>query len=194
MNAKGDANRSVRLTKRRLCDALVALLAEKPVREITVRELTAMAGVSRGTFYFHYCDIYDLLEKLENEQLQALHTVTDGVLAGLDGAEPPPALEALFNFLCQNEALCSALLGPHGDPQFSQRLKETIERQVVGHFAAEGEETARQRYLAGFAVNGCMGSVERWLQEGHQADPREMAVLTWQAIHAIRAIAQLPVS
>ena len=57
MNAKGDANRSVRMTKRRLSDALIALLAQKPVREITVRELTTLAKVSRGTFYFHYTEI-----------------------------------------------------------------------------------------------------------------------------------------
>lgn len=189
MNAKGDANRSVRLTKRRLSEALVTLLADKPAREITVRELTATAGVSRGTFYFHYCDIYDLLEKLESEQMQALHSVTDGVLAGIDGEEPPETLEAVFEFLQQNEALCRALLGPHGDPQFVARLKETIERQVVGHFSGDEPEDARQRYLAGFAVSGCLGSVEKWLQDGKKISPKEMSGLTWRAIRAIRHMA-----
>lgn len=58
MNAKGDANRSVRQTKQRLYEALVHLLQQKSLREITVRELTELAGISRGTFYFHYADIY----------------------------------------------------------------------------------------------------------------------------------------
>lgn len=60
MNSKGEENRSVRLTRKRLSDALITLLMQKPVREITVRELTELANVSRGTFYFHYTDIYDL--------------------------------------------------------------------------------------------------------------------------------------
>ncbi|MDD4851137.1 MAG: TetR/AcrR family transcriptional regulator [Gemmiger sp.] len=188
MNAKGDANRSVRQTKRRLCEALVALLATKPARQITVRELTTLAGVSRGTFYFHYCDIYDLLEQIETEQLTALHQVTDGVLAGLDGEAPPPALEALFCFLQNNEALCSALIGPNGDPQFVQRLKETISRQVVGHFEHPSQTGPRAAYLAGFAVNGCLGSVEKWLQDGRQCPPPEMARLTWHAIRAVRSL------
>lgn len=58
MNAKGDANRSVRQTKQRLYEALIHLLQQKSLREITVRELTELAGISRGTFYFHYADIY----------------------------------------------------------------------------------------------------------------------------------------
>ena len=65
MNAKGDANRSVRQTKQRLYEALVHLLQQKSLREITVRELTELAGISRGTFYFHYADIYALMEQME---------------------------------------------------------------------------------------------------------------------------------
>ena len=37
MNAKGDANRSVRMTKQRLYQALITLLQQKSLREITVR-------------------------------------------------------------------------------------------------------------------------------------------------------------
>ena len=37
MNSKGEENRSVRLTRKRLSDALITLLMQKPVREITVR-------------------------------------------------------------------------------------------------------------------------------------------------------------
>ena len=44
MNAKGDANRSVRMTKQRLYQALITLLQQKSLREITVRELTELAG------------------------------------------------------------------------------------------------------------------------------------------------------
>lgn len=36
MNAKGDANRSVRMTKQRLYQALITLLQQKSLREITV--------------------------------------------------------------------------------------------------------------------------------------------------------------
>ena len=72
MNAKGDANRSVRMTKQRLYQALITLLQQKSLREITVRELTELAGISRGTFYFHYADIYALMDQMEAAQLARL--------------------------------------------------------------------------------------------------------------------------
>ena len=119
MNAKGDANRSVRMTKRRLCDALIALLAQKPVREITVRELTALAKVSRGTFYFHYTDIYDLLAQIEQDQLEGLDALMGAILPSMDSQAPPEALLTLFVYLNEHEALCGALMGQNG----GQRLR-----------------------------------------------------------------------
>ena len=80
MNAKGDANRSVRTTKKKLYNALIQLLQEKDLREITVRELTGLAGISRGTFYFHYADIYALMEQMEATQLEGLCSLLDGIV------------------------------------------------------------------------------------------------------------------
>ena len=80
MNAKGDANRSVRMTKQRLYQALINLLQKKDLREITVRELTELAGISRGTFYFHYADIYALMEQMEAAQLDHLCELMDALV------------------------------------------------------------------------------------------------------------------
>lgn len=98
MNNKGEANRSVRATRRRLGDALVQLLVQKPVRQITVRELTRLAKVSRGTFYFHYRDIYELLDRLEQDQIDQLNLFMDALLPRLNGEseEMPTARLALF--------------------------------------------------------------------------------------------------
>lgn len=61
MNKGGDQNRSVRNTKKKLRDELLRLMQTKSVNEITAKELAELADVNRGTFYFHYSDIYDLL-------------------------------------------------------------------------------------------------------------------------------------
>ena len=189
MNAKGDANRSVRMTKRRLSDALIALLAQKPVREITVRELTTLAKVSRGTFYFHYTDIYDLLAQIEQDQLEGLDSLMGAILPNLQSQTPPDALCTLFVYLDENGALCGGLMGPNGDAAFVMRIREMLEKRIIGHFVEPGQETARQRYLACFAVNGCVGSIVAWLQSGHVQTPEEMAAMTWDAVRAIRQAA-----
>ncbi len=43
--------------------ALIALLKDKPLEYITVRELCEKAGVNRSTFYLHYETIGDLLDE-----------------------------------------------------------------------------------------------------------------------------------
>ena len=96
MNAKGDANRSVRMTKQRLYQALITLLQQKSLREITVRELTELAGISRGTFYFHYTDIYALMDQMEAAQLKRLNELMDTLIPSISQEDVPTALVALL--------------------------------------------------------------------------------------------------
>ena len=64
--AENKTDRRVRRTKRLLLESLTSLMKEKPIKDISVKELTDLADINRGTFYLHYRDIYDMLEQLEN--------------------------------------------------------------------------------------------------------------------------------
>lgn len=59
---KQSKDKRVLATKKNLLHALITLLEEKSIEEVTVRELTKRAKVNRGTFYLHYEDKHDLLE------------------------------------------------------------------------------------------------------------------------------------
>ena len=72
-------DRRIRRTKRLLIQALTKLMQQKQVNEITVKELTDLADINRGTFYLYYKDIFDMLEKIENELF--------GKLEGIRSAE-----------------------------------------------------------------------------------------------------------
>ena len=50
------------ITKRALEQSLRNLLREKPLSKITVTDITEDCGISRMTFYYHFKDIYDLVE------------------------------------------------------------------------------------------------------------------------------------
>ena len=60
-------DRRIRKTRSALRRCLSALLLKKPVKDISVRELTELADINRGTFYLHYHDVFDLLQNLEEE-------------------------------------------------------------------------------------------------------------------------------
>ena len=50
------------VTKRALEQSLKNLLLKKPLSKITISDLTEDCGMNRMTFYYHFKDIYDLVE------------------------------------------------------------------------------------------------------------------------------------
>ena len=49
-------------TKRALAASLKNLLLQKPLPKITINDIAEDCGISRMTFYYHFKDIYDLVE------------------------------------------------------------------------------------------------------------------------------------
>jgi len=60
-----------------LHQALLALLKEKPLNKITVRELCLKAGVNRTTFYNHYQSPEDILRELVQQYVLSLSKLFD---------------------------------------------------------------------------------------------------------------------
>ena len=54
--------RQARETKRRLYEAAIALIQAKGFSEINIKDITDLAGVSKGTFYTHFDSKEDLLQ------------------------------------------------------------------------------------------------------------------------------------
>ena len=50
------------VTKRALEESLKRMLLRKPLDRITISDITEDCGISRMTFYYHFKDIYDLVE------------------------------------------------------------------------------------------------------------------------------------
>ena len=50
------------ITKKALKQSFLELLAQKPFKKITVSDITDRCGVNRMTFYYHFEDIYALLD------------------------------------------------------------------------------------------------------------------------------------
>jgi probable dihydroxyacetone kinase regulator len=50
------------ITKRALEDSLKKLLLQKPLSKITISDIANDCGINRMTFYYHFKDIYDLIE------------------------------------------------------------------------------------------------------------------------------------
>ena len=61
-----------KLVNQALMQALWNMLEVKPLDKITVKDIVTACGINRNTFYYHYEDIYALLEdcfRSETEQI-----------------------------------------------------------------------------------------------------------------------------
>ena len=65
-------NRRIRMTKRLIKDALLELLEQEKLANITVTALCEKADVHRSTFYKHYSDPADVLSEIEQDFLDQI--------------------------------------------------------------------------------------------------------------------------
>ena len=96
-------DRRVRRTKKLLTQALTQLLQEKQINEITVKELTDLADMNRGTFYLYYKDMFDMLEKIEDGMFEALDAIVSLHEHDDVSQQTKPILLDLFRFIQDNQ-------------------------------------------------------------------------------------------
>lgn len=56
-------------TRKLIMDSFIELSSKKEFKDITIKDITSEAMINRATFYYHFEDIYDLLEKVLVEEL-----------------------------------------------------------------------------------------------------------------------------
>ena len=69
-------DRRIKYTKKIIKDTFLSLLSEKDIKNITVSEICKIADINRATFYRYYLDVYDLLNKIQEEFVQELKNAT----------------------------------------------------------------------------------------------------------------------
>ena len=184
-------HRRVRKTKKILRERLTQLLKEKKIQDITVRELTEMADLNRGTFYLHYKDVFDLLEQTEEELLTAFRQLLNRLNSKNTDNELVPVFEEIFSMVKENGDLVEILLGENGDLNFLNRLKALIREKCLEDWMEMFRKRNSSSFEAcsAFIVAGSVGLVQHWLQSGMKQSPRELAVLAERLfLHGIESI------
>lgn len=177
-------DRRVTRSKQLLKKSLIDLMKKKPMSEITVKEITALAEVNRGTFYSHYQDIYDMVEKIENEIFEELDKVI--IYRGSEDINTrlQRIYRELFTYLAENAEMCTVLLGENGNISFLKRLKTVIKGKILANWAElfnEGKSDYFEAYST-FIVGGCVSLIQEWLEQGLVEKPEQMAILSYNIV------------
>ena len=176
-------DRRVIKTRRQLKKGLAALMKEKSVNQITVKELVEEVDINRSTFYLHFKDIQDLLRELEeNLEAQIKRAIEEHpIVSGNENAFY--FIEDMFRVLDEEREISKALIGPNGDMGFIHRIERIIKENSRGTlekmFPGKKEDL---KYFYAFCLSGCLGLVKVWLNEGEEKSPEEMAQMTFNMI------------
>ncbi|WP_282939190.1 TetR/AcrR family transcriptional regulator [Paenibacillus sp. RC67] len=175
----------VRRTLQMIQDALISLMDEQGFDRTTVRDITARAMINRATFYLHYEDKYDLLEKTVDGMLDELRmtmelpTSFSAEQFNMNEATPPASFVRQFEHLAANAKFYKVMLGPHGAPGFSGRMEQVIEdalfqRQTLAQPHEQHLSLPRELIIR-YATSAHIGVMKHWLENNMPYTPNYMA-------------------
>ena len=161
--SSGKDDRRVKYTKMVLKESFIKLLEKKDISQVSIKEICEDADINRTTFYAHYNDQYDLLRKIENELLDNIGAHLDQI----DGNINAVALaEKIFDYLKENAKLCKLLLSERGDFTFQKRVMMLVYDKIITEITDTKKITKEDaEYVYAFTITGCVGIVQKWLDE-----------------------------
>ena len=168
-----------RITRLLIRKAFLELLCKKPIQSISIKELCDLASISRGTFYAHYSDIYDLLQQIENDMTQELTVALEPLMETITPDSPVALSTRIFEVLKDNSDLCTVVLGDYGDKDFAVRLINMGRAKCIDLYRSYFENVTTQEidYYYAFVSSGVIGLLRKWLDDGMTATPGEIARL-----------------
>lgn len=187
MNQKGEKNRRVRSTRENLRSALIGLLEEKPVHQISVLEVTERADVSRGTFYLHFKDVYDMVDQLEDDIVRQVETVMQ--TAGESNADSLKWMfTQLMRFARDNRELWLVLTGPNSHSRLTEKIYAALYQRTNHNLSRMFDNTPEENaYMTAFVVHGAFAMCGQWLRDGAKEEPEILAEVLAQSIEASKA-------
>lgn len=165
----------VRYTKMIIEKNFLELLNSKPVNKITVTEICEMSNINRATFYKHYLDVDDLLEKIEEE-------LFDQIREGLQvetSIDIDKFLVNMLNYTIKEKDKFLALGGNNGDSNLMMKTFKVcyesaypfIEENIIN--VDENIKQMLFRYIS----TGSGSVLAWWFENGMKESPKEISKL-----------------
>lgn len=163
-------------TALRMDEALLALLEEKDLEYITVKEICHQAGVNRSTFYLHYETIADLvneaLEMINQRFLSYFPQQEEEVLGNMGSCAREDLvlvtreyLLPYLRFIRDNKKVYRAAFRNPGSMRAHTRYGE-LKQHILGPVLERFEIPAAHRpYYMAYYVEGIIAIVKEWLHK-----------------------------
>lgn len=160
------------VTKRALEQSLKNLLLKKPLTKITVSDITDDCGINRMTFYYHFKDIYDLVEwscledaKMALEEKKTYDTWQQGLLQIFKAVqENKPFILNVYR--CVHREQVEKYLQPLVD----QLLLNVINEEAAGITVRDEDK----QFIAQIYSYMFIGLMLDWIKDDMREDPQQI--------------------
>lgn len=169
-------DRRVKYTKMVLKESFIKLLEKKDISQISIKEICEDADINRATFYSHYNDQYDLFRKIEDELLDNIKTHIAEFDQKNNNMSDVLLAEKIFEYIKENARLCKLLLSERGDFSFQKKIMMLVYDLIIDKLTDNNVITKEDaKYVYSFTITGCVGIVQKWLNEDMKKSPHFMA-------------------
>jgi AcrR family transcriptional regulator len=170
-------------TRASLQEALLELASENELGEIAIADIVERAGVNRSSFYQHYPDKETLLADALDAAVERAGAELPDLSGPLEG--PPAALLSYLRHLDEHADVYRRVLGEHGSPIVTGRLRarieaavsETISQSQTGAFAGVPLDVV----AAGIA-GSVLGVLSAWLDRDPRPSPETAGDWVWRIL------------
>lgn len=169
------------ITKHALERSLKKLLLQKPLNKITISDIAKDCGINRMTFYYHFKDIYDLVEwSCEEDARKAL----DGKKTYDTWQE---GFYQIFQAVRENKPFIMNVYHSVSREQVEQYLYAVTYALIIGvvEEKAEGMPIRQEdkEFIAHFYKYAFVGLMLDWIRGDMRGDPNVIIGQLSQVIH-----------
>ena len=174
-------------TKAALGNALMVLLKEKSINKIKIKELTDSSGIKRQTFYYHFEDIYALLEWTYREKFTSL-------LLDYDASTWQDAALMILRFVKENDNICINALQSLGRKQVTRFfyddfyvIYKRLFREIMN---TPDVDDGMIEFASDLIVFASQGYILKWIDTGLTETPEQ--IVAWFSVfleNSMRSIA-----
>ena len=173
MEKKREDRRSA-YSKKAIRQSLLALMEDKPLNKITVREICERAQVNRSTFYAHYRHPIALYKILEQSMTEKMIRHFDGLknksISYMD------LLRHYLEYCYDNSNLFLALYKTDSESLKRSLLELASSYDFFANTIPDDEKT----YIIDYHINGSFSMIARWLREDHTKSVEDIAKLIYR--------------
>ena len=165
---KKSSHKNAARSRHLIKQAFAELLNEKDISKITVTDIVERANISRGTFYAHYLDVYDLYAAIQSNIVEAIDEALDNLGMSNVILNPEEAIKIGLGFLDKNKGYYKLFINSsHGETLIKRIIslaEDKFSHEIKSLFPNENE-AVEHIYHMYYTLGGFRNILIHWFND-----------------------------